>query len=106
MVQKHKKDRHLRIWIIVRIPLSLGKNSVPPEVAAIKDCAELLKQKAANEIPIFLDSQAAVKTQDWVGSCLSAFNELDTQDKVTLAGVPRHKGHKYNKKVDAKAPEP
>lgn len=95
--------------------LSIRQNATgfQVEVATIEHCTgELDKQKTVNKIfAIFSHSQAAIKalrsylvSSRLVDSILSTLNELDIQNKVTLAWVPQHEGHKNNEEADALAP--
>ena len=83
-------------------------------MAAIQCCAkEITRQGTVNQsIAIFSDSQAALKAissrqvnSRLVWDCLEALTELGSQNEVTLAWVPGHKGHKGNEKADELAKE-
>lgn len=100
----------------VNIPLSLGKHATvfQAETTAIHCCArEIIRQGTVNQsIAIFSDSQAAIKAisstqinSRLVWDCLMALTELGNQNRVTLAWVPGHKGHKGNEKADELARE-
>ncbi|KAJ8914040.1 hypothetical protein NQ315_017559 [Exocentrus adspersus] len=84
------------------------------EVAAIQGCArEIIRQGAARQsIAIYSDSQAALKAigsmqvcSRLVWDCVKALQELGSRNKLTLAWVPGHKGHKGNEEADRLARE-
>ncbi|XP_074031018.1 uncharacterized protein [Leptinotarsa decemlineata] len=90
------------------------QNGPPAEVAAIEHCiGEINRQKVPNgTVVILYNSQAAIEALSsfqvfsrLVGSCLSAVKELSTQNRVTLAWVPGHEGHKDNEKANVLARE-
>ncbi|KAJ8919261.1 hypothetical protein NQ315_003844 [Exocentrus adspersus] len=99
-----------------KIPLSLGRFATvfQAEVAAIQGCArEIIGQGAARQsIAIYSDSQAALKAigsmqvcSRLVWDCVKALQELGSRNKLTLAWVPGHKGHKGNEEADSLARE-
>ncbi|KAJ8967365.1 hypothetical protein NQ317_017355 [Molorchus minor] len=78
-------------------------------VAAILHCAiETIRQRPLNwSIAIFSDSEAALNaisstqvTSKLVWDCLKAPTVLRSQNKLTLAWVPGHEGHKSNEEAD------
>ncbi|KAJ8911521.1 hypothetical protein NQ315_000555 [Exocentrus adspersus] len=99
------------MWPETKIPLSLGRYTTvfQAEVAAIQGCArEIIRQGAARQsIAIYADSQASLKAigsmqvcSRLVWDCVKALQELGSRNKLTLAWVPGHKGHKGNEEAD------
>ncbi|KAJ8914517.1 hypothetical protein NQ315_002790 [Exocentrus adspersus] len=97
-----------------RIEQGAGAGIYGAEVAAIQGCArEIIGQGAARQsIAICSDSQAALKAigsmqvcSRLVWDCVKALQELGSRNKLTLAWVPGHKGHKGNEEADRLARE-
>ncbi|KAJ8918867.1 hypothetical protein NQ315_011159 [Exocentrus adspersus] len=95
-----------------RIEQGAGAGIYGAEVAAIQDCArEIIRQGAARQsIAIYSDSQAVLKAigpmqvcSRLVWDCVKALQELGSRNKLTLAWVPGHKGHKGNEEADEEA---
>ncbi|KAJ8918503.1 hypothetical protein NQ315_015208 [Exocentrus adspersus] len=97
-----------------RIEQGAGAGIYGVEVAAIQGCArEIIGQGAASQsIAIYSDSQAALKAigsmqvcSRLVWDCVKALQELGSRNKLTLAWVHGHKGHKGNEEADRLARE-
>ncbi|KAJ8919400.1 hypothetical protein NQ315_016493 [Exocentrus adspersus] len=98
-----------------RIEQGAGAGIYGAEVAAIQDWAREIKRQGAARQSIailYSDSQAALKAigsmqvcSRLVWDCVKALQELGSQNKLTLAWVPGHKGHKGNEEADRLARE-
>ncbi|KAJ8980993.1 hypothetical protein NQ317_015813 [Molorchus minor] len=103
------EDFDEQLYVVVLIfPISLDRylTVFQAEVATILNCSnEKIRQRPLNRsIAIFSDSQATLKavsftrvTSKLVWDCLKAFTVIGSQNRLTLAWVPGHEGHKQRR---------